>query len=93
MRAHKSYLCTHPSWMRPNQDPLCPRCKEANETFSHAILHCPTKSAMIEESLPTVMDIMQIWKLQPLLLQLAKFIHVLCTGFLVKDLPAVSLLY
>lgn len=92
MQSHKSYLCAHLSWMGPNQDPLCPHCEEADETFSHAILFCSAKTTMIKEFLPSVADIMAFWSLQTLLLQLLKFIHTSHTSFPVKNHPAVSLL-
>jgi len=42
MRSGKGYLRAHLSW--DNHDPTtCPRCKEAPETFEHAILSCPSR--------------------------------------------------
>ena len=42
MRSGKGYLCAHLWW--DNHDPTtCPRCKEAPETFEHAILSCPSR--------------------------------------------------
>lgn len=61
--------------------------------FLHAILHCSFKTTMIEEFFLKFTDIMQFWKSQTLLFQLAKFICALRTGFPVKSLPAVSPLY
>ena len=44
MCAHKSYLAAHPSWWSEDPDASCPRCLSDEETFEHAILHCPART-------------------------------------------------
>jgi len=44
MRAQKSYLAAHPSWLSPGASRFCPLCGEEQETFSDAVQHCPAKA-------------------------------------------------
>ena len=44
MRSAASYLAAHLSWRNHLQPTLCPLCEEDDESFQHAILHCPAKS-------------------------------------------------
>jgi len=44
MRAEKSYLRVHPSW-DDDAPTTCPSCKQAPETFEHAIIYCLAKRA------------------------------------------------
>ena len=44
MRSAKSYLAAHPSWSDENPVLTCPRCRTDQETFRHAIHHCPARS-------------------------------------------------
>ena len=55
IRSGKSYLRAHPSWDNDSPPP-CPRCKEAPETFAHAILHCPAKQRARTRHLLGVLD-------------------------------------
>jgi len=44
MRSGASYLAVHISWRNRDSSTLCPLCEEDDESFPHAILHCPAKA-------------------------------------------------
>ena len=44
MRAQMSYQATHPFWFNASDSPLCLLYANEPESFSHVILHCPTKA-------------------------------------------------
>jgi len=83
MRSGKSYLRAHPSW--DNTAPTtCPSCKEAPETFEHAILHCSAKRPARIRHLQGVSDIgpdAPVWSSAALLGALARFIRSIATAF------------
>ena len=84
MRAGKSYLAADPSWWSELPNPTCPRCASAQETFPHAILHCPQKNrerslllgevASLDEGSPP-------WTTNHLIRALGQFITATHTGF------------
>ena len=45
MRSQKSYVAAHPSWFNADYSRQCPLCGDKPETFSHAILRCPTMAS------------------------------------------------
>jgi len=44
MRSGASYLAAHISWRNRDSSTLCPFCEDGDESFHHAILHCPAKA-------------------------------------------------
>ena len=57
MRAQKSYLAAYPSWSRVLEPRHCPRCGDEDETFSHAILCCPSTANKRERLLQGLSDV------------------------------------
>src|SRR5207302_2290604 len=57
MRSGKSYLAAHTSWDDRDSPKTCPFCEETDETFEHAILHCPSKRDARELHLPGADDV------------------------------------
>jgi len=84
MRAGKSYLAAHPTWMSPDADTSCPRCGLEPETFEPAILSCPSRQDSRSRLLHGVTGVGPegpLWSSLPLLKRLATFIGVTSTGF------------
>ena len=84
MRAHKSYLAAHPSWWSEDPDTSCPRCRSDEETFEHAILHCPAKSRLRERYLEPALSIhadSPLWDNIDHLHALSRYLSATRTGF------------
>ena len=84
MRSQKSYLAAHSSRFNAHDSPLCPLCGDEPETFSHAILRCPTKASARARHLQGVFSVDQdapLWSSSSLLLSLAAFIKATGTDF------------
>ena len=84
MRAGKSDLAAHPTWMSPDADTSSPRCGLEPETFEHAILTCPTRQGARLCLLHGVSSVGQdapLWSSLPLLKRLATFIGITSTRF------------
>ena len=91
MQAQKSYLAAHPSWFDPSPSKLCPLCGDKQETFSHAILHCPAKASARLRHLQGVVSVAPdspLWSSPPLLLAQASYIWETGTNF-PPDMPPV----
>ena len=83
MRSGKSYLRAHPSW-DDTAPRTCPSCKEAPETFEHAILHSSAKRPGRTRHLQGVSDIgpdAPVCSSAPLLGALTRFIRCTATAF------------
>ena len=83
MRSGKSYLRAHPSW-DCDLPTTCPSCRDAPETFKHAILHCPAKEPAGSRHLQGVLDIgpdAPVWSSAALLGALSRFIKSTATAF------------
>ena len=84
MRAQKSYLAAHPSWPNLSPSKLCPLCGDEQETFSHAILHCPAKASAQLHHLQGVSSVAPdspLWSSPLLLPVLASYIKATGTNF------------
>jgi len=84
MRSGASYLAAHISWRNRDSSTLCPFCEEDDESFQHAILHCPTKAHPRLTHLSGVDDIGPdgpLWLSVPLLRGLAEYLYATRTGF------------
>ena len=91
IRSQKSHLAAHPSWFKAHDSPLCPRCWDKPETFSHAILRCPTKASAQARHLQGVSSVDQdapLWSSSSFLLSLAAFIKATGTAFPPDMLPS-----
>ena len=83
MRSGKSYLRAHPSW-DDTAPTTCPSCKEAPETFEHAILHCSAKRPARTCHLQGVTELgpdAPFWSSAALLGALTRFIRSTATAF------------
>ena len=77
IRAQKSYLAAHPFWFRASEPKYYLRCGNEDETFSHAILDCPStgdKRKRLLEGLADVGPDSPLRTSKPLLLALASLI-------------------
>jgi len=84
MRSGASYLAAHISWRNRDSSTLCPVCEEDDESFQHAILHCPAKAHPRLSHLSGVDDIGPdgpLWLSVPLLRGLAEYLYATRTGF------------
>jgi len=84
MRSGASYLAAHVSWRSRDSSTLCPFCEEGDESFQHAILHCPAKAHPRLTHLSGVDDIGPdgpLWLSVPLLRGLAEYLYATRTGF------------
>jgi hypothetical protein len=84
MRSGKSYLAAHGDWKDADADPLCPYCEEEDESFDHAILHCPAKADERMSRLSGIDELgpdAPLWSSAELLLQLSRYISATQTGF------------
>jgi len=84
MRSGASNLATHISWRNRDASTLSPFCQEDEESFHHAILHCPAKAHPRLAHLSGVDDIGPDGPLQlsvPLLRGLAEYRYGTRTGF------------
>ena len=91
MRAQKSYLAANPPSYRVLEPRHCPRCGNEDETFSHAILRCPSTADKREHLLQGLSDVgpeSPLWSSRPLLLALAAFIMATGTNFPPDMLPS-----
>jgi len=83
MRSGKSYLRAHPSW-DDDGPPTCPSCKEAPETFEHAILQCSAKMPVRTRHLQGVTKLgpnAPVWSTAALVGALTRFIRSTATAF------------
>ena len=84
MPSGKSYLADNPSGDNPDADTSCPLYSEAQQTFVHAILSCPSSARQRSRLLQGVSDLAPeapIWSDQQQLIALAEFILTTATGF------------
>ena len=84
MRSGKSYLAAHPSWWSERPNDTCPRCGSGPESFTHAILHCPTKNrerSLLLGDLISLDEGSPLWSSPPLVHALGQFITATHTGF------------
>ena len=84
MRTGASFLATHISWRTRDSSTLCPLCEEDDESFLHAIRHCPAKAHPHLTQLSGVDDIRPegpLWLSVPLLRGLAEYLYTTRTGF------------
>ena len=84
MLSGASYLASYLSWRNRLQSTLCPLGEEDDESFQHAILHCPAKSLTHLTHLSGVDDIRPdapLWSSVPLLRGLAYYLYPSRTGF------------
>ena len=84
MRSGASYLAAHVSWRNRDPSTLCPFCEEDDESFQHAILHCPAKAHTRLTHLSGVDDIGPdgpLWLSVPLLRGFAEYLYSTRTGF------------
>ena len=84
MRAHKSYLATHPSWWSVDPNTACPRCRFNAETFEHAILHCPARSGPRDRYLEPSLSLSAnspLWDDKDHLHALSQYLSATKTGF------------
>lgn len=81
MRAHKSYLAGHTSWMNPLADTTCPRCEEEDEDFTHAIINCPARASARDNHIPTAQNLHSLWSNPTTMAGLANYIRSTKTGF------------
>jgi len=78
MHSGASYLAAHISWRNRDSSTLCPFCEEDDESFQHAILHCPAKAHPRLTHLSGVDDIGPdgpLWLSVPLLRGLAEYLY------------------
>ena len=91
MRSQKSYLTAHPSWFNAHDSSLRPLCGHEPESFSHAILGCPTKASARARHLQGISSVgpdTPLWSSSSLLLSLAAFIKATSTAFPPEMLPS-----
>jgi len=84
MRSSKSYLFSHTSWFNKDTNPLCQYCEEDDESFEHAILHCPAKAEKRVSYLSGITDLSPsapLWSSVMLIQGLANYISATHTGF------------
>ena len=84
MRSQKRYLAAHPSWFNAHDSPLCSLYRDVPETFSQAILRCPTIASARACHLQTIFSVdpdTPLWSSSSLLLSLAAFIKANGTAF------------
>ena len=84
MRAHKSYLAAHPSWLSEEPDISCPRYGSEAGTFEHAILHCPARSSPRDRYLEPTLSLLAdspLWDNKELLHVLSHYLSATRTGF------------
>jgi len=84
MRSGASYLAAHISWRNRDASTLCPFCEEDDESFQHAILHCPAKACARLAYLSVVDDIGPDGPFRlsvPLLRGLAEYLYAARMGF------------
>ena len=91
MHAHKSYLAAHPSWWSEDPDTSCPRCRFKDETFEHAILHCPARLCLRNRYLEPTLSIhagSPLWDNKEHLHALSQYIFATRTGFPTEMAPS-----
>ena len=91
MRADKSYLSAHPSWWSEDPDTTCPQCRSDNETFKHAILHCPVRSYHRRRYLEPALSLRAdspLWDNKDHLHALSQYLTARRTGFPPKMAPS-----
>jgi len=84
MRSGASYLAAYISWRNRDSSTLCPFCEADDESFLHAIVHCPTKAYPRLTHLSGVDDIGPngpLWFSVPLLTGFAEYLYATRTGF------------
>jgi len=84
MRSGASYLAAHVSWRNRDPSTLCAFWEEDDESFQHAILHCPAKAHPRLTHLSGVDDIGPdgpLWLSVPLLRGFAEYLYAMRTGF------------
>jgi len=84
MRSGASYLAAHISCRNRHSRTLCPFCEGDDESFQHAILHCPVKAHTRLTHLSGVDDIGPdgpLWLSVPLLREFAEYLYATRTGF------------
>ena len=84
MHTSASYLAAHISWRNRDSSTLCPCSAEDDESFQHAILHCPAKAQPRVTHLSGVDDIGPdgpLWLSVSLLWGLAESLYATRTGF------------
>ena len=84
MRSGASYLAAHSSWWNCTDSKLCPFCEEDEESFPHAVLHCPAKCLPRLANLSGIDDLgpdAPLWSSVPLLRGLAEYLYATRTGF------------
>ena len=84
MRAAKSYLAAHPSWIDENPDSSCLRCGTEPEPFEHAILTCSTQATDRDLLLKEVASLGQdppLWTEPSLVQALCQYISATKTTF------------
>jgi len=84
MRSGASYLAAHISLRKTDSSTLCPFCEEDDESFQHAILHCPAKAHHRLTHLSGVDGIghdSPLWLSVPLLRGLAEYLNASRAGF------------
>ncbi|KAH8146840.1 uncharacterized protein LAJ45_09214 [Morchella importuna] len=85
MRAQKSYLRGHKSWLNLHLSEKCDRCGEAPETTEHAILLCRAKATQRAQLLPGIKTLEEIWSDRTNTLALGAFITATKTNFPRKE--------
>jgi hypothetical protein len=86
MNAHKSYLATHSSWAQHGPS-RSPKCKEVDEDFEQAILHCLATEPSCELYIPDITSLdpdSTLWLDNLKLAALAEFIKATRTGYLLS---------
>jgi len=84
MRWGASYLAAYVRWRNRDSSTLCPFCEEDDESFLHAILHCPAKAHPRLTHLSGADDIGPdgpLWLSVPLLREFAEYLYATLTGF------------
>ena len=84
MRSGKCYLTAHPSWWSELPNDTCLRCGSDSESFTHAILHCPTKNrerSLLLGEVTSLDEGSPLWSSGPLIQALGQFITATHTGF------------
>jgi len=84
MRSGASFLAAHISWRNRDASTLCPFCVEDDESFHHAILHCPAKAHPRLAHYSGVDDIGPdgpFWLSVSVLSGLAEYLYPTSTGF------------
>ena len=91
MRAHKSYLAAHPSWLSKDPDTSCPCCRSGAETFEQAILHCSARSSPRDRYLEPTLSLQgdsPLWDDKILLHALSPYLSVTKAGFPPERAPS-----